>query len=127
MENQLYRETLLEAAKSPQNRGELKKADFEAKMVNPLCGDEVKIQIKLGSNQIIRKAVFSGNGCAISQAGAALLTQNIEGKKISEVKKLDSDDILSLIGINPTPSRFNCAILGLDVLKEALNGVQSKG
>ena len=127
MEDQLYRETLLEVVKSPPNRGEIKKADLEAKMVNPLCGAEVKLQIKLKSGRIIEKAVFSGNGCAISQASASLLAKKIEGKNLAEVNKLSSDDILKIIKVNPNPARLKCAVLSLDVLKEAIkDALQSK-
>ncbi len=128
MEDQLYRETLLEVVKNPPNRGEIKKADLEARMVNPLCGDEVKLQIKLKSGRIIEKAVFSGNGCAISQASASLLAKKIEGKNLAEVNKLSSDDILKIIRVNPNPARLKCAVLSLDVLKEAIkDALQSKG
>lgn len=120
LEDQLYRETLLEVAQNPKNRGEIAGADLEAKLLNPLCGDEVRLQIKLRNGQTIERAVFSGNGCAISQASASLLAESIEGKTLNEVNKLNNNDILNLIGINPTPSRLMCAFLSLDVLKEAL-------
>jgi len=127
LENQLYREALLEIFRSPPNRGEIAKPDLEARLVNPLCGDEIKIQIKLAGgtkqkakNKIIKKAVFTGNGCAISQASASLLAAYIERKKISEVEKLDVDDVIKLIGITPTPARLKCAVLGQEVLKEAI-------
>ncbi|MDP2721041.1 MAG: iron-sulfur cluster assembly scaffold protein [bacterium] len=120
IEDQLYRETLLEIYRNPTNRGEITKPDLEAKLVNPLCGDEVKLQIKLKRGEIVEKALFSGNGCAISQASAALLAESIQGKKLSSVNKLRGNDILKLIGINPSPSRIGCALLSLEVLMEAL-------
>jgi nitrogen fixation NifU-like protein len=120
MEDQLYRETLLEIYRNPQNRGEIIKPDLEARSVNPLCGDVVKLQIKLGEGQVIEKAVFSGNGCAISQASASLLASNIEKKKLTQVRKLKGNDILNLIGISPSPARLKCALLSLEVLTEVL-------
>jgi nitrogen fixation NifU-like protein len=120
MDQQLYRETLLEIFRNPSNRGEIKDPDLEAKLVNPLCGDEIRLQIKLGRSQIIEKAVFSGNGCAISQASASLLAEHIEGKSFTEVKKLTAKDIFKLIGIKPTPARVGCVLLGLNVLNEAI-------
>ncbi len=136
IEDQIYREALLEVFNNPQNRGEIDKPDFEAMLLNPLCGDEVRLQIKLANNQPARrslgvggspitnhqieKAVFSGNGCAISQASASLLAEHIEGMTLAQVNKLDSGDILELMGINPTPARLKCALLSLDVLMEAL-------
>jgi len=125
-EDQLYRESLLEVFRNPQNRGEISSPDLEAKMVNPLCGDEIRLQIKLSKDQIIKKAVFSGNGCAISQASASLLAKHVEGKQLAKIKKLDISDILKLVGINPSPARLKCALLSLEVLKEAINGAQSK-
>lgn len=125
LDDQIYRETLLDAFKNPQNRGKISKPDFEAKMVNPLCGDEVRLQIKLEDGRV-EKAVFSGNGCAISQASASLLVGSIENRKLSEIRKLNGSDILKLIGINPTPARLNCALLSLEVLMEAIhNGSKS--
>ena len=125
-EEQLYRETLLEVYRNPTNRGEIVEPDLEAKLVNPLCGDEVKLQIKL-EKDVVKKAVFSGNGCAISQAAASLLADSIQGKKLSDVSKLRGNDILELIGINPSPSRIGCALLSLEVLMEAIkNGSKSK-
>ena len=105
MENQLYRETLLEVAQNPKNRGEIVNPDLEARLLNPLCGDEIRLQIKLTKNQpdrrqggsqitnvqTVQKAVFSGNGCAISQASASLLAEYIVGKSLGEVKDLNSD------------------------------------
>ena len=120
MEDQLYRESLLEIYRNPTNRGEIAKPDLEAKLVNPLCGDEVRIQIELANSKIIKRAVFSGNGCAISQASASLLAESIQGKKLSDVNKLRGNDILELIGINPSPSRIGCALLSLEVLMEAI-------
>ena len=125
MEDQLYRESLLEIYRNPTNRGEIAKPDLEAKLVNPLCGDEVRIQIELANGKIIKRAVFSGNGCAISQASASLLAESIHGKKLSDVNKLRGNDILKLIGMNPSPSRMGCALLSLEVLMEALGKVKS--
>lgn len=128
IEDQIYREALLEVFQNPKNRGEISNPDLEAKLLNPLCGDEVKLQIKLGKGKVIEKAFFSGNGCAISQASASLLAEKIEGKKLSETRKLEANDILELIGIDPTPARLKCALLSLEVLMEALkkDGFQSQ-
>ncbi|MEX0622011.1 MAG: iron-sulfur cluster assembly scaffold protein [Candidatus Woykebacteria bacterium] len=127
LEDQLYRQELLDIIRNPSNRGEIAKPDLEARLVNPLCGDEIKLQLKLSNNQELRtnnqkveKATFSGNGCAISQASASLLAEYIEGKNLEEVRKLNSSDILGLIGINSTPSRLGCALLSLEVLRKAI-------
>ena len=126
IEDQLYREELLEVFQNPRNKGKIPNPDLESRLLNPLCGDEVTLQIKLKGGSV-EKAFFSGNGCAISQASASLLAEKIEGKKLNEVKKLKGNDILELIGINPTPARMKCALLSLEVLMEALKkyGLQS--
>jgi len=121
IEDLLYREELLEVFQNPKNRGEIANPDLEAKLLNPLCGDVVTLQIKLNGEKVVQKAVFSGNGCAISQASASLLAENIEGKNLEQIRKLKSNDILALVGINPTPARMKCALLSLDVLMKALD------
>ena len=121
IEDQLYRETILEVAQNPKNKGEISNPDLEARLLNPLCGDEVRIQLKIQDpGPKIQKAAFGGNGCAISQAAASLLAEYIVGKSVDEIKDLNSDDILKMIGINPSPARLGCALLSLNVLKEAL-------
>src|SRR3989344_1503522 len=100
IEDQLYRETILEVAQNPKNKGEISNPDLEARLLNPLCGDEVRIQLKIhptpprlrgarNSRGIIEKAAFYGNGCAISQASASLLVSYIEGKGVEEVKRVN--------------------------------------
>jgi len=130
IEEQLYRETLLEIFRNPKNRGEIKDPDLEARLVNPLCGDEIKLQLQLEVSRrerpvgkIIKKVGFSGNGCAISQASASILASYIEGKNIEEIRKLDAAKVLSLVGITPSPARLNCVLLSWEVLKKALKNV----
>lgn len=127
IEDQLYRQELLEVFQNPKNKGKVSNPDLESKLLNPLCGDEVTLQIKLKDGKLVEKAVFSGNGCAISQASASLLAEKIEGKNLDNVRKLKGNDILELIGINPTPARMKCALLSLEVLMEALknDGIES--
>lgn len=127
IEDQLYRQELLEVFQNPKNKGKISNPDLESKLLNPLCGDEVILQIKLKDGKLVEKAVFSGNGCAISQASASLLAEKIEGKDLDNVRKLKGNDILELIGINPTPARMKCALLSLEVLMEALknDGIES--
>lgn len=120
-EDQLYREEILEIIADPQNRGTIQDPDLEAGLDNPLCGDEVRFQIKLNNGKI-KEARHSGGGCAISQASADLLAQSIEGKSLTQIKKLETNDILKLLGISPTPARMKCATLSLEVLQNALQG-----
>lgn len=119
MEDSLYREVLLERLANPVNYGKVADPDLEARLVNPLCGDEVLLQLKIKKG-IVEQAVYSGNGCAISQVSASFLTEKIKGKTLKELKNLKNNDILEMLGINPGPSRMKCALLSLEVLKNAL-------
>lgn len=120
VEDRLYREVLLERLENPIAQGTLAKPDLEARLVNPLCGDEVLIQLKVKKG-LIEQAVYSGNGCAISQVAASFLVENVQGKKVEKIKKINKNDILNLLGINPGPSRLKCALLSLEVLQKAVN------
>jgi nitrogen fixation NifU-like protein len=114
----IYKELILDYYRNPRNFGKLEKFDISAHDTNPLCGDEVDIQIKVGSEGKIEEVKFSGKGCAISQAAASMLTELAKGKQLEWVKQLSKKDILELLG-NPElgPSRIKCALLGMKVLK----------
>lgn len=121
----IYRAQILDLYRNPQNYGEIKNPDLEAYDLNPLCGDEVKIQAKLDTNHssLSTKIVeirFSGNGCAISQASASMLTEMIKGKELNDAKKIEKEDLLFALGINPGPQRLKCALLPLFVWKKSL-------
>src|SRR3972149_12114721 len=109
-ENSLYREVLLERLANPVNQGSIKDPDIEARLVNPLCGDEVLLQIKVKDGQI-EQAKYSGNGCALSQVSASFLKEEIIGKTIGEVKKINEDDILQMVGANIGATRLEVGLL----------------
>ncbi len=115
----LYRETLLERLANPVNQGVIDKPDLEARLVNPLCGDEVLLQLKV-INGVIEQAVYSGNGCAISQVSADFLAEKLQGKNLEQIESITDKDILENLGINPGPARLRCALLSFEVLKKAL-------
>ncbi len=115
----IYREALLERLANPVNHGVLDKPDLEAALVNPLCGDEVKIGLKINKDTI-EQAVYSGNGCALSQVSASFLAEKVEGQKLSELKKIKESDILELVGVTPGPARQKCLLLPFQVLKKLL-------
>lgn len=119
----LYRELILEHYKNPQYRGELDPHDISFEDENPLCGDHIRIDLRVDPNGIVTEAVFSGNGCAISQASADLLLETVIGKSIDEVKKLSKQDVLDLLGIELGPVRLKCALLSLKVLKGGVYGL----
>ena len=90
---------------------------------NPLCGDQIRVDLRLDEEGKVKEAAFSGHGCAISQASADLLLESIQGKTVEEIKQLNKQDILDLLGIQLTPVRLKCALLSLKVLKAGVYGV----
>jgi len=120
--DQLYREVILDHYKNPRGHGLIEHADAHAEGQNPLCGDEVTISVRFAADgETIEEVGFEGRGCAISQAATSMLTELVQGRKASEVAELPKEELLEEIGIPLTPIRLKCAILGLGVLKVALN------
>ncbi len=119
----IYREIILEHSKNPRNRGTLDPADFTYEDVNPMCGDEIRIDVRVEDDRV-SKIRFSGRGCAVSQASASILTEMAEGKSLAEVKRIGKDELLDEIGIPVSPARMKCALLGLKVLKAGVYGVE---
>jgi len=119
----IYREIILDYYRNPRNFGRLEKFDIESRDTNPLCGDEIEIQIKVGVGQKIEEIKFLGKGCAISQASASMLTELAKGKQLGWVKQLSKEDVFRMLG-NPDlgPSRVKCALLGMKVLKTGVYG-----
>jgi nitrogen fixation protein NifU and related proteins len=112
----MYREHILEHYKSPQNYGALDDPQITYREDNPLCGDDIEIQIALDGDKVsdIR---FRGQGCAISQASASLLTEEVKGKTLDQLKAMDKDKVLELLAIPISPVRLKCALLSLSVIQ----------
>jgi nitrogen fixation NifU-like protein len=119
----LYRELIIERYKNPQFRGKLDPHDITFQDENPLCGDQLRIDLRVDENDRVTEAAFDGHGCAISQASADLLLESVVGKTLDEVKALTRDDILELIGLELGPVRLKCALLSLKVLKAGVYGL----
>jgi nitrogen fixation NifU-like protein len=123
MDYRAYQETIMDYARHPHNHGHVEAPDIAYEDHNPLCGDQVRVELKLGPEQRIEQARFTGRGCAISQASASMLMESIEGKTLDEVKQIGRDEILEMLGIPISMARMKCAMLGLKVLKAGAYGM----
>lgn len=126
MDEGYYREQIIDLYESPLNYGELDPADFSYEEDNPLCGDVIRIDVRLDEENRVAEIAWSGDGCAISQASASLLTDEIRGKTLDEVKAFDKDELLELIGIPLSMARIKCALLSLKVLKAGAYGLPDR-
>ena len=115
----LYRDFILDHYRNPRNAGTLESPDASFEDTNPLCGDKIRMDVKLHDG-VVSDVKFRGRGCAISQASASLLTEEIKGKTLNEINKMSKEDVLANLGITISAARLKCALLGLKVLKEAL-------
>jgi nitrogen fixation NifU-like protein len=121
----LYREVIIDRYKNPRMRGKLDPHDYTYEDDNPLCGDQIRIDLRVDENEKITEAAFSGSGCAISLASADLLVESVVGKTLDEVKSLGKEDILELLGIELGPVRLKCALLSLKVMKAGVYGIDA--
>jgi nitrogen fixation NifU-like protein len=118
-----YRENILDHYRNPRNKGRLENATHVHEEHNPLCGDVIRIDLHVNDQDVIDEVRFDGQGCAISQASASMLTEMIQGKTLDEAKQISKEDILEALGIDIGPVRLKCALLSLKVLKAGLYGL----
>jgi len=118
----LYRDNIIDHYQNPRNYGTLDHPDISYEDSNPVCGDEIRIDLKIDHGRVV-EARFQGHGCSISQASASMLTEDIIGKTLDEVKQIDKQYILDLLGIPLGPVRLKCALLSLKVLKAGAYGI----
>lgn len=121
----LYREIIIDRYKNPRMRGTLDPHDYSYEDDNPLCGDHIRVDLRVDDTGVIQEAAFTGEGCAISQASADLLTETVVGKSLDDVKAMGKDDVLELLGIELGPVRLKCALLSLKVIKAGVYGIDA--
>ena len=122
----LYRDEILEHYREPHNFGTLDEPSAVHEGHNPLCGDRITMMLIVDDAGNVADVAFSGRGCAISQASASLLTDEVKGRPVAEVEAMKNQDILDLLGIEISPARLKCALLSLDTLQHALEGRDDK-
>ncbi len=113
----MYRENILDHAQNPRFPGVLDPADIDHEESNPLCGDRLRLTLRVDENHRITAVAWEGDGCAISQASASMLGEQIMGKTLEEVRNISKEDIFEMLGIPLSPNRMKCALLSLQVLK----------
>jgi nitrogen fixation NifU-like protein len=119
MGSDMYRQQILDHYKNPRNYGELPDPTFSHEGHNPMCGDEITFDVKLADDgETIEAVAFEGDGCAISQAAASLLSQELPGMTIEEVEDLDRNDAIDLLGVDISPMRVKCAVLAEKVVQD---------
>ncbi len=115
----LYSEIILDYYKHPKNKGDIDNPSYTATEHNPLCGDKIKIDLLIEENTV-KKAMFNGEGCAISQAAVSMLTEQLIGKSLEEVKEISNEDIYKMLGVEISPGRVKCALLGIVAVRNSL-------
>ena len=118
----LYRDNIIDHYQNPRNYGALEHPDISYEDSNPVCGDEIRMDLKIQDGRVV-DARFQGHGCSISQASASMLTEDIIGKTLKEVKQIDKQYLLDMLGIPLGPVRLKCALLSLKVLKAGAYGL----
>ncbi len=119
----MYREVILDHYRNPRNKKLVAPADIEYEEDNPICGDHIHLTLKVDENQVVTEVGWDGDGCAISQASASMLYEELVGKSLEDIRKIDKDYILDMLGISLSPMRVKCALLSLKVLKAGAYGL----
>ncbi|MEF8830236.1 MAG: iron-sulfur cluster assembly scaffold protein [Halobacteriales archaeon] len=122
MGSDMYRQQILEHYRNPRNYGELEDPTFSHVGENPMCGDEITVDVDLADDgETIERVAFRGDGCAISQASASMLTEKLPGMTLDDVADLDRDDAIDMLGVDISPMRVKCAVLGEKVVQDGVD------
>ncbi|HET89876.1 MAG TPA: SUF system NifU family Fe-S cluster assembly protein [Chloroflexi bacterium] len=119
----MYREQILDHYRHPRNQGRLDQPDVSHELDNPVCGDVVRMDVRLTDGRV-SEARFSGRGCVISMASASMLSEEIQGRSVSELMALQEADVFEMLGVTLGPVRAKCALLPLRALQEGLSRLE---
>ena len=114
----MYRQQILDHYKNPRNYGELEEATFTHVGENPMCGDTIEMDVVLSDDETIERVAFRGDGCAISQASASMLSEELHGMTVADLRDLDRDDVTEMLGVDISPMRVKCAVLAEKVAQD---------
>jgi len=115
----MYRQQILDHYKNPRNYGRLDDPDFSHVGENPSCGDEIRVEVELADDgETIERVAFSGDGCAISMASASMLSERLTGLTLAELDDIDREDVTEMLGVDISPMRIKCAVLGRQVAQD---------
>jgi nitrogen fixation NifU-like protein len=115
----LYRQQILDHYKNPRNYGELDDPTFSHVGENPMCGDTIEMDVTLDDDdEVIEQVAFRGDGCAISQASASMLSEQLSGMRLDDLQEMDRDDIVEMLGVDISPMRVKCAVLAEKVAQD---------
>ncbi|WP_226022708.1 Fe-S cluster assembly sulfur transfer protein SufU [Halomicrobium salinisoli] len=115
----MYRQQILDHYKNPRNSGELEDPTFTHIGENPMCGDEIEMDVRLDDDEeTIERVAFRGDGCAISQASASMLSEKLHGMRVDELEEMDRDDVVDMLGVDISPMRIKCAVLAEKVAQD---------
>ena len=118
----MYRQQILDHYKNPRNYGEIEDADIEHVGENPMCGDTIKMFVRLADDdETIEYVSFVGDGCAISQASASMLSGELQGRTLESVREMDRDDVVDMLGVELSPMRIKCAVLAEKVAQDGID------
>ena len=126
MNEELYKQNIIDHYKNPHHKGRLKDSDLQAIGNNPLCGDKLSVYIKLDKDGKACDVSFDGDGCAISVASASILMDNLLGKHINEMRLITPGDVYDMLGIKVSAGRINCALLAYKALNESFKKLEIK-
>ena len=118
----MYKENILDHGMNPRNAGVVDPATIDYEVNNPLCGDRLRLTMQIDENNIVQALGWDGHGCAISQAAASMLGEEMLGKSLDEIKQISKDDVFTWLGIPISANRVKCALLGLKAVNIGLYG-----